>query len=162
MKRQTKSPCNNTARDLVFSTCPSSIFYSVDIIATQKITFQWTCQEISNKLIRQHKPITVILCAFSFRAHAWTQWAGCTGCSCWLLRRAAGVAQQRCCKEGWNHHCSIEDIASTVDASRAPAPKHCFLVFFFKKVYTPLHTKSNLFGHLKKCRKIPNVKTSST
>lgn len=88
MKSPTKSPCYNAARDLVFSTCPSSIFYSVDIITTQKITFQWTCQKISNKLIRQHKPITLIFCVFSSRAHARMQY--------WAHRLFSLTAQKGC------------------------------------------------------------------
>lgn len=79
MKSWTKSLCNNTAHDLVCSTCPPSIFYSVDITTTQKITFQWTCQERSHKLIRQHKTITAIFCVFPFRTHArrqnWLHWS---------------------------------------------------------------------------------------
>lgn len=110
MKSPTKSPCYNTARDLVFSTCPSSIFYSVDIITTQKITFQWTCQEISNKLIRQHKPITLIFCVFSSRAHArmqcWPCWllllTAQKGCRLWVgtLLEGGGKASLLC----WSHH----------------------------------------------------------
>lgn len=110
MKSWTKSPCNNTARDLVFSTCPSSIFYSVGIITTHKITFQWTCQAISNKLIRQHKPITVIFWVFSFRAHAWMQYwlpwlflqtaqKGCGGCAVTLLEGRVKASLLR-----WSHH----------------------------------------------------------
>lgn len=165
MKSATKSPCYNTARDLVFSTCPSSIFYSVDIITTQKITFQWTCQEISNKLIRQHKPITLIFCVFSSRAHArmqcWPRWlfllTAQKGCRLWvgMLLEGGGKASLLC----WSHHkyCWCQRRCST----KTPLFFN-FFKFFFTKVYTNPYAKLNQFRNFEKHHKMPNVKTSST
>lgn len=165
MKSPTKSPCYNTARDLVFSTCPSSIFYSVDIITTQKITFQWTCQEISNKLIRQHKPITLIFCVFSSRAHArmqcWPHWlfllTAQKGCRLWvgMLLEGGGKASLLC----WSHHkyCWCQRRCSTKTLLFFN-----FFKFFFTKVYTNPYAKLNQFRNFEKHHKMPNVKTSST
>lgn len=140
MKRRTKSACNNAVHDLVFSTCPSSIFYSVDIITTQKITFQWTCQEISNKLIRPHKPITVIFCVFSFRAHAWMQY--------WLQRLFLKNAQNGCrCAQvlleggvkapllSWSH-------CKYCWAREAPVPKHRNFLIIFLITYIQIYTEN--------------------